>query len=285
MLAYLLYRTAQYVALNLPLKSAYAVAEFFADLKRLISPRDRRNVRFNLGIIANVSGREREAMVKQVFRNFGKHVVDFLRFPKVNEDFISRHVDIEGREHIDGVLKKGSAILLSAHLGSWELGGAAIGLLKYPVSVVALKHKSKYVTSLFESQRSSMGMEVIPLGGAWRRCLDTLKNGRALGLVGDRCYTNNGAWVEFFGRKAFLPKGPAVLSLTTGAPIVPIFLIRKKDDTFKLIFDKPIAFTLTNDKESNERILMGLCAKAMERRIKEHPDQWYVFRKFCEDKR
>ncbi|MBI4336100.1 MAG: lysophospholipid acyltransferase family protein [Candidatus Omnitrophica bacterium] len=286
MLIYLLYRTTQYLALHLPLKWGYGAAEFFAGLKYLLSPRDRRNVRFNLGLVTGLNGQELEKLVRGVFRNFGKYLVDFFRFSKLDEDFIATHIKFEGREQLDSVFKKGKGvILLTAHLGNWELGGAVIGLLKYPVSAVALKHKSKLINSLFDSQRTMTGLEVIPLGGAWRQCCERLKGGRMLGLLGDRDFTTNGATVEFFGKKAALPKGPASLSLATGAPVVPTFIVREKDDTFGFIFDKPIEPVSTGNKENDERAVMDSCARAMERYIKKYPDQWYIFRKFCEPQR
>ncbi len=172
-------------------------------------------------------------------------------------------------------------IIVSAHLGNWELGGALIGLLGYPVWVVALVHKYKRVNDFFNSQRKSKGVGVIPLGKAVRQCLNILKENKILGLVGDRDFSKNGGIaLDFFGRQALFPEGPAVFSLKTGAVIVPGCMLRNKDDTFTFKTEKPVEFSPTGDKEKDLVELIKRYKVIFEDYIRRYPDQWYIFRRF-----
>ncbi len=166
-------------------------------------------------------------------------------------------------------------------MGNWELGGAVIGLCGYNFWAVVLPHKHKKVSEFFNAQRLSKGVNVMNLGNAARQCLGILKKNYVLALVGDRDFSKNGDMcIEFFGKPAYLPSGPAVFSLKTQAPIIPGFMIRNPDDTFTLKIEKPIEFKGANDKENDTKELMKRYIEVMEKYIRQYPDQWYMFRRF-----
>jgi KDO2-lipid IV(A) lauroyltransferase len=86
--------------------------------------------------------------------------------------------------------------------------------------------------------------------------------------------------LDFFKRPSFLPRGPAALSLLTGAPIIPGFMIREKDDKFRLIIEKPIRFSPSGNKEIDQKTLTERCIERIEKYVKRYPDQWFMFSKF-----
>jgi KDO2-lipid IV(A) lauroyltransferase len=99
-------------------------------------------------------------------------------------------------------------------------------------------------------------------------------------LVGDRDFSEKGVIIDLFGKPTHLPEGPAVLSLMTGASIVPGFMFRNPDDSFTLRIEKPIEFTPAGDKTKDFANLMKVYKVVIEDYIRKYPEQWYVFRRF-----
>jgi len=284
-LNYYLYRFGRYIALVLPLKIVYLLAVFLADLYYLIAFRDRRFVKENLKVIfPQKKERELREISRKIFRNFAKYLADFFRFEKLDRNYIEKKIKLVNMHNFDQALKKGKGVVvLTAHLGNWELGGVVIALLGYPFWAVALPHKNPKVNDFFNSQRNSKGVRVIAMGKAVRSCIAAIRNNHMVALVGDRDFTEKGAIVDFFGKPTHFPEGPAALSLMTGASIVPGFMLRNPDDTFTLSIEKPLEFTPTGDKEKDLKELIKVYNNIFEDYIRRYPEQWYVFRRFWVD--
>ena len=282
MFRYLLYIIGQFIALHLPLKAGYKLAEVISDTRYLFAYQDRRAVRGNLKVIfPQKSDREIRQIRIRIFRNFAKYLVDFFRFSKIDQEYIRQNIRLENLHYIDQALREGKgAIALTAHLGNWELGGIVIPLLGYPFWAVALPHKDKRVNAFFNFQRESKGLKVIPLGRAVRKCLDVLKNNEIVALAGDRDFTEKGMVIDFFGKPTFLPEGAAAFALKTGARIVPGFMFRNKDDSFTLRMEKPIEFIPTQNNQDDLIRLIRQCKMVIEDYIRKYPEQWYMFRRF-----
>lgn len=282
MVNYFLYRLGQFIALNIPLKVGYRLAIIFSDLHYIFADKDRQRVSANLkAIFPEKSDKEIKKIRIWMFRNFAKYLVDFFRFEKLDNDYISKNIKTENLNYFNDALSRGKGVIvLSAHIGNWELGGVVIALSGHPFWVVALPHKDKKVNKFFNDQRESKGIGVIPLGKAVRTSLNLLKENKLLALVGDRDFTEKGVVMDFFGKPTFLPEGAAVLALKTGAVIVPGFMVRNPDDSFTLKIEKPLEFTPTADKEKDVVEIISKYKLIFEDYIRKYPDQWYVFKKF-----
>jgi len=289
MFNFFLYRIAQFIALSLPLKIGYGLAVFCSDIHYMFADKDRRFVRENLKIIfPEKSEREIRRIRIRMARNFAKYLVDFFRFSKLDAEYVKKNIKIENAHFVTQALSKGKGvIILSAHLGNWELGAVVVALLGYPFWAVVLPHKHKYVDRFFNAQRESKGVKVIPLGKAARLCMAALKKNELLALVGDRDFTESGIVVDFFGKPSIFPKGPAALALNTGAVILPGFMVRNADDSFTLWIDKPIECSppvgAGRKLSFSDPDLMEVIKQykgVIESYIRKYPDQWYMFRKF-----
>lgn len=282
---YLLYKLGEFLACALPLNAAYALAVFFSDTRFIFADKDRKYVMANLRVIFPGKSRaELRAIRRRMFRNFAKYLVDFFRSPRNGPRYYSRYVKVEGLRYYDEALAKGKGIIvLTAHIGNWELGGQVIGRNGYEFWVVALPHRNRLVNHFFNARRESGGMKVIPFGKAARQCLQLLRKNKLIGLLGDRDFSNErGIVMDFFGKPTYLPRGPASLAIATGAPVVPGFMIRNPDDTFTLKIQKPIE-PRPGQKASNEEDLKEVAGRyktVIEDFIREYPDQWYMFRTF-----
>lgn len=293
MLNYILYRIGQAIALFVPLKIGYKIAQVVADLQYLFAANDRKAIKKNLKVIfPQKSNHQIRKIRRQIFRNFAKYLVDFFRFSKLDKEYLEKNIKIENIQYFDQALKDNKGVIvLTAHLGNWELGGTVIALSGYPFWVVALPHKNKKVNDFFNFQRESKGVHVIPFGKAARHCLSLLKENKMIALVGDRDFSAKGMLVDFFGKPTLFPLGPAVFSLKTHAAIVPGFMFRNPDDTFTLRIEKPInidALGLPLDdgsqtdsaKEKNLLKIIDSYKIIIEDYIRKYPDQWYMFKRF-----
>jgi len=282
MLNYILYKIGQFIALHFPLKIAYKLAVFVSDLHYIVADKDRLAVKENLkAIFPEKSDREINRIRIRMFRNFAKYLVDFFRFSKIDNEYTKRNIRLENIHYIDEALSKGKgAIILSAHIGNWELGSVVVAVLGYPLWIVALPHKHKNVNNFFNFQRQLKGIKVIPLGRAVRRCLNILKDNGIVALAGDRDFTEKGIVLDFFGKPTFLPEGPAAFCLKTGAPIVPAFMLRDKDDKFTLRIGKPLEGAISNNDKKYLQELIIRYKTIIEDYIRSYPEQWYMFRRF-----
>ena len=276
------YKIGKFLALILPLNVGYLIAIILSDFHYLISKKDRDIILNNLrAIFPSKKEREIKKISVEVFRNFGKYLVDFFRFSKLNKEYILRNVKIEGREYLDRALKEKRGVVgLTCHMGNWELGGVVMAGLGYPICAVALPHRDIRVNNFFNRQREMKGLNVIPLGRAVRSCIESLKENKIVFILGDRDFTQGGIILDFFNRPSFLPRGPAVFSLMTGSPVIPGFMIREKNKKFRLIFEKPIQSTPTGDQKNDIKELTKRCIERIEEYVKKYPEQWLMFQRF-----
>ncbi|MDO8536371.1 MAG: lysophospholipid acyltransferase family protein [Candidatus Omnitrophota bacterium] len=283
MIFYILYRIGQSMAMNFPLKFSYRVAVILADIHYFLGFRERRAVIENLKTILPKSAEEADirSTAKDVFRNFAKYLVDFFRFSKMSPVYVKEFIKLEGLSNMEDALKYGKGvIMLSAHLGNWELGGFVLGTLGYPIHAVVLTHRHAKINEFFRNQRAMGKMRSIEFGASLRGCYKALKSNELLALLGDRDFSNNGSLVTFCGKPVVMPRGPASLSYRTGAAIVPCFITRNGDDTFTFAFGKPILPDSGIDKEAAIKSIMEKYLPVVESYVKKYPGQWYVFRNF-----
>ncbi|MBU1084189.1 MAG: lysophospholipid acyltransferase family protein [Candidatus Omnitrophota bacterium] len=279
---YIVYKIVFFLTNTLPLRCSYAIASAVARIFYICSTRDRRELKENLRVVMGdgTDGRTLGKCAFRVFRNFGKYMVDFFRCSELTEAYIKEKINVSGLEHLDECVSEGrGTVLVALHLGNWELGGAFIGRSGYPISAIVLDHADKRVNAFFVRQRAVNGLKSIPIGAQIRECFKAIKRNEMVAVVGDKDYTSNGIPVTFFGKKAVIPRGPAVLALRTGAPMVFCGVIRNSDDTYSISFEEPIRQVPTGDHKKDEEELIGKYLRVFERYIRRYPDQWYVFRR------
>ena len=284
---YYLYMTGFFLARIFPLRISYSIAGFVAWVYFLLSRKDKEEMRDNLKVVMGPAAGEKEIgnNILAIFRNFAKYLADFFRFPKFSEKYIQDNIEICGRENLDACLKEGKgAILVALHLGNWELGAALIGALGYDICVIALEHLNVRINDFFNSQRAINGVKSIPTGANVKSCFKALGKNQIVAIAADKDYTSTGVELDFFGRKTLLPRGAAVISLRTGAPIVFTALTREKGDSFRLVFENPIRYNATGDSDRDVKGLMGEYVKIFEKYIKAYPDQWYAFRRIWDQR-
>lgn len=274
------FRLITFLSVTLPRPLLYWVAHRVADFNHTIDRRGREAVRDNLRVILGPQAPERRIRfeAKWVFRHFGEYLAEFFGYKRFGEKFIDTYVDILGLEHVDRALAQGKgAILNTAHLSNWEIGAAAFARKGYPLIAVAQMHPEPDVNELFRRQRASRGYFVIPLEGAYRKCVQALRENKLVCFVGERNVGEGGIEVEFFGRPCLFPQGPARIALSTGAPLIPGFVVRRPNNSFAICMEPPIPFPEERDRRKAARIMTQEFAKIVEGYIRKFPAQWGVF--------
>jgi KDO2-lipid IV(A) lauroyltransferase len=281
LIAFLLYKLGSLLTHLLPLPLIYRFADFLADLNFLVNTRSRRAVLANLAhVFAGAPPPSPPRRVaRQVFRNFARNIVDFLRLPRLDREALEREVQVQGWEWVDQARAGGRGVIfLSLHLGNWEWAGAFFALEGIHMKAVALEHGAGRVTRFFSERREAKGIEVLPLSGSTFAMLEWLRAGGAVGMIGDRDYAHQGIEAHFFGSPVVMPRAYASLALKTGAAIVFCAVVREGKG-FRLHIEPPILVAPFEalPVELRVRALVEHCLRLFETAIRRNPEQWSVF--------
>jgi KDO2-lipid IV(A) lauroyltransferase len=262
---------------------------FWGGLFCLILGEKRRAVRANLRVV--IGRRDVGWLVLSTFLKYARNWCDVMLMMRLRgkrlQGLIGRRDDIL---LLDEILARGKgAILVSPHLGNWELGGLGLADLGYKVNVLTFREPDEKVNELREKVRRERGIGFIyverndssPL--AIIEAVNALRRNEVLALLGDRDGSSNTIAMEFFGRSAQIPVGAAHLSLASGAPVIPVF-VPLENGRYSTLMGEAIYFQGGHGRHGEAiREGMGRLVKVFERYIGRYPDQWYNFFDFWEE--
>ncbi|PQP17293.1 phosphatidylinositol mannoside acyltransferase [Rhodococcus opacus] len=186
----------------------------------------RRNLARVLGV---TPGQVPDDLIRDSLRSYARYWREAFRLPTMNPTAVADEVEAaaDGVEHATAALSHGNGVILALpHSGNWDMAGVwATHRLTTP-TVVAERLRPEALYRRFVRYRESLGFEIIPLdGGAqppYPLLVERLRQGRLVGLLGERDLTGNGVPVTFFGEPTRMPAGPARLAIETGAPLLPV---------------------------------------------------------------
>jgi KDO2-lipid IV(A) lauroyltransferase len=280
-LQYFGYKLAEWLSRTPPRHFAYWLSLRISDLYYFLDRRGREAVMDNLRHVyafrgSQVSVRELKLSVRLAFQCFGKYLVDFFRFSRLTEEDIRRLVVVEHSEYIEQARALGKGVVMvTAHLGNWELGGAVLASMGYPINAVVLKQPSAKLNEFFQKHRRQRGMNIVPLGRAAGVMIQALHRNELVAVLADRDYSMRNDFVSFCGMPACLPRGPAWVADKTGAPVVPGFMLRQADDTFVMRLYPPII----PGAEMNQEAIQKRICECLEHAVCGNPSQWFMFEK------
>ncbi|MBN1155754.1 lysophospholipid acyltransferase family protein [candidate division KSB1 bacterium] len=257
--------------------TAFNILKSLGILAYYVLPDERNKTKRHLKkVFVDENDRAINRMAKDVFIYIGCNVVDAFRIAKFTPENIDDYVTAHGLQKLDAAQAKGKGVLLvTGHIGNWELLGAYLAIKGYPLYVIGAPLYDPRMDQILVKNRENSGLKYIPRGDSTRLILKALKNREMIGILIDQDSRHvSGEFVDFLGHEAYTPVGPAVLAMKTGAPLVPL-AIHLRSDYHHVIEIGDVIELESSDDEKADRIQNTLkCSKAVETFIRKHPKQW-----------
>jgi KDO2-lipid IV(A) lauroyltransferase len=247
------------------------------DLLFVALPRRRRVALGNLAAaFPDLDPATRRRLARHACQHLGLTVMELCAALARPIEWTLARIEIEGAEVLDAVMRRhGQALLLTGHLGNWELLGVAHRLTRYRLAVVARPLDAAWLDVLAQRLRQKTGVEVIDKRHALRPVLGALRRGGLVGILLDQnAARHEGVFVPFFGLPASTSRSLAVLSLRTDAPVVPVFIRRERNGRHRVRIEPPLTAPEAPDRDVAVLEFTARCTARMEAAIRETPDQW-----------
>src|SRR5439155_25816291 len=280
--AYLILRAAEWVGMRVPRPLGLRLGELFMRLQRRRSPEQRAVMGANM---AQVLGHPEhsplvEAAVEECYRLYGRYWYETFALRSMPPDEVNRRFTIDGREHIDRAMDRGRGIICALpHMGNWDAAGHWLALNGYRMTAVAEELRPPEVFELFLRHRRALGMGIVPLAAGSRPAetlVRLLAENRVITLVADRDLAARGVEVQMFGARRLLPAGPALLSLSTGAPLC-VSAVFTTAEGWHAVIDPPLKIERSGVMRQDVTALTNLIAAGFERSIAAAPPDWHMF--------
>ena len=276
------FKAAFALAQLLPRAVARQIADGLAWWSLRSSPELRRISRENLAIATGSTGAALEALVRENMRGFCRMLADYFFCAGERATNAAALLgELEGWEHIAAARERGKGIVLvTGHVGHWELGGITLALRGVPMTVVTLPEPSDALTRWRGACRRRLGIGTIAVGPghdfAFVEMLRTLRGNGCLAMLVDRPHPGTGIAVRQFGREAQFSTGPAMLAHHTGAAVIPAFVLQQPDHRYRAIACPPVEMASGPLRETLQNNVQRM-ASVFEVLIRRHPDQWFNY--------
>jgi len=276
-LEYVFFLSMGVITRLLPYRQAIAFGSKFGSFGFCCIPIRKKVTLANLAMaLPEKSEAERTAIARQVYRHLGIMAIEHLRFPLMSPKDLLDLVEFEGEAILKAALARRKGVIITGgHFGNWEIMGCAISAAGYPMSFVVADIHNRFLDKMINEHRSSMGVKIIPKGIAIRGVLQDLLDNRCITLLMDQDAGRNGSFVEFFGRPASTPKGPAKYALKTGAEIIWSVSFRQPGGKLKIVLEEIKYDDLSGTGEETIHTITQRVTTRLEQRIRAYPDHWF----------
>jgi len=279
---YLALRVAAVIVRRLSRKNALAFGRVLGRLTMRILPNRYRMAKENMTLaLPELSASEIEVNVRKNFEHIGICGAEMLRIDmfQLGDEDIDKYITYDGLSLLQEALALGRGVLLlSAHLGFWELGGFALAEKGIQLDMVAKPLKNPLADRYFGDLRKSFGAEILNSRKGARRILQSLRANHAVGIMLDQHISPPGSvMVEFFGRKAYTTTAIANMAMKNQVPVVPVFCLRQPDNSYKVWAEPMLMLTGKgeNDVIENTQRLTDIIEAAVRKDV----SQWFWMHK------
>jgi Kdo2-lipid IVA lauroyltransferase/acyltransferase len=223
------------------------------------------------------SAAERQQILRKLYRNLGWLLAEFCQMPRYTPEDTRSFIRYEGLEHYQAARDEGKGVLiLTGHLGAWELSSFYHSLMGYPMSIVIRRLDNPLVDSLVNDIRCLHGNQVLHKDDFARGLLASMRRGDTVGILMDTNMTPpQGSFVDFFGQSACTGTGLARIAMKTGARVLPGFLLwEEAAQQYVLRFGAPLCVVASGDVEADAVANTALFTSVIEDYVRQYPDQW-----------
>ena len=264
-----------------PLRLSLRIGALIGALAKYVAHKPRNTARKQIQESLAYSPSEADTTVHNLFKNCGLLAVEMACLPKIYKD-IQNYVFVED-EDLEAVRRGLSmnrgAVIVSAHIGNWELLAQRMVAANMPSTVLARLNPNPYLGKWIVEQRQKSGLEVIDRqdAKAARRVLAALKKNRIVGFLIDQDTKVKSSFVPFFGREASTPVGAAQFALRNESPTFFMYTFREAKGHRIFVQPVPLEPYLGMHREDGIRLLTAHFTGLIENAVREHPDQWMWF--------
>ena len=281
----------------LPERAAYGLFDRVADIAVRRGGLGIERLRANYRRVRpELSEAELDDLVRAGMRSYMRYYCEAFRLPSLRREQVDGAVEVRGEEEIAERSSRGeAAVVFVGHLGNFDLAGAWSAGNLMPVTTVAERLKPEEVYQEFVAFRRSIDMDIIPLTGGddpFQGLLAAARGGgRIIALAADRDLTNGGVEVDLLGHRARMAKGPAVLSLMTGAPLYAARIWYERAPRGEglggyrtvIEFSERLEPRVTGTTAVRAADLVQQCADHLAVTIREHTSSWHMLQRVFVD--
>jgi lauroyl/myristoyl acyltransferase len=275
------FKAVQSLVERLPRRWAYALAILAARFAWLFSPLARPRLEYNL-MVACPELEQDHRTLRRIswlnFRNHAKAYADLMLLPRTNVESMRPQLNVEGWRYLEEARALGKGVLVvSCHMGSYEVAAAIWSATLTPVSFFAEELEPRPLFEWYRDTRARLGISVLTLDhGGLRKVLQALRDQEMVITAIDRDITGTGHQMPFFGRLAPIPLGPAAIALRLGTPLLPVCVYRMPDDSYEAE-GAPLVFAQdTGDPKGDQVRATEQVLRQLETFIRRRPEQWHV---------
>lgn len=215
-----------------------------------------------------------QRIVRASYEHLGREAVVILRLPRKSRAQIIARTRVDGLELAEALYRDGRGIVVCAgHFGNWEVAAAIMPARGYPVDAIVNRQQNPLFNAYIVRTRKALGIGIIPRGGATEAATRALRAGRAVAFAADQNANRTGLFVPFMGRPASTHRGPALIAVRTGAPMLLAVPIREADGTYVLRLRK---VEFEREGELDDVVWRGTAAFSamLEAAVRERPEQY-----------
>ena len=224
-----------------------------------------------------LSAGEVSRIARGAYAHLGRVVGESAVVPALGrEGALGMFESVAGWEHVERAIDRGRGlILVTGHVGNWELAGTYVAARGVPVDVIVRRMSNPLFDAYLNETRLRLGMTVVYDQEAVRRTPRALNAGRAVGILADQGGKGIAAiHVPFFGRPARTPHGPAVFALRGDVPLVFAAAVREPSGSYRMSFE-PVLVDRTGNRERDIEAVVRRYTGILERWIRAYPEQYF----------
>lgn len=228
-----------------------------------------------------ISEAQARKLVRESFVNLARNMLDILYMPNLNEKNLSQYIEIDHLERMRAALAEGhGVVVLTGHVGTWEWLSAAFTLNGMPVTAIAKLQPNQEYSRALDDLRATIRVEIFNRGTSELLAAGrALRKGKILGFLADQDAGPGGAFINFLGKTASTPMGPAVFSKKFNSPVLPAFIIRQPNGRHLVKIFEVLHFEDTGDTDGDLFRFTEKMTRILEQVIRENPTQWLWFQK------
>jgi KDO2-lipid IV(A) lauroyltransferase len=220
---------------------------------------------------------DRQAVLQGVYRSLGRQIGEFCKMPGYTAETASEFIRYVGLEHYLAAKAKGKGVLVvTGHLGAWELSSYYHSLMGHPMSLVIRRLDNPLVDEFVNAVRCKHGNRVIHKDDFARGLLRAMHDGETVGILMDTNMTPpQGVFVPFFGTEACTATAVARVALKTGAAVLPGFLVwEQAEQKYVLRFGEELELVRSGHTDEDIVANTALFTAEIEAFVRRYPEQW-----------